>query len=164
MSACIFLLFSGGDMKTEKSAGYVLFVLFSMLLVFPVFAGNYPGEPDAAERCERERETLLAPERERLIEKCVATKKDVAYCENYYRDYGAGGMGAGGKYRSRKFNNIPDCQAAKKEAQRNRTSTEGITRGRDAIDFTTRDTKSGSSWRDLEEGSSGRDGSAPSSR
>ncbi len=151
-------------MKPEKSLEQVLSVLFFMLPVLAVFAGNYPAKPDAAARCEKARELLLAPERERLIERCVATKNDVVYCENFYRDYGAGGSGAGGKYRKRQYNDIPDCQAAKREAQRNRTSTEGITRGRDATDFTTRETKSGSSWRDMDEGDSGRDGSAPSNR
>ncbi len=164
MNLCIFPPFSGGDMKPEKSAWRVLLVLSVVLPVFPALAGNYPAKPDAAARCEEARELLLAPERERLIEKCVATKKDVVYCENYYRDYGAGGRGAGGKYRKRQYNNIPACQEAKRQAQRNRTSTEGITRGKDATDFTTRDTKSGSSWRDLKEGNSGRDGSAPSNR
>jgi len=151
-------------MKPKKSAVHVLFMLFVMLPVFSVFAGNYPAKPDAAARCEEARDLLIAPERERLIEKCVAAKKGVVYCENYYRDYGLGGRGAGGKYRKRQYNDIPACKEAEKEAQRNRVSTEGITRGRDATDFTTRDTKSGSSWRDLEEGDPGRDGSAPSNR
>ena len=151
-------------MKSIKLAGHILSVLSVVLFTIPAMAGNYPGEDDASERCEKARKSLLAPEREKLISKCVAEKKDVIYCENYYRDYGSGGTGAGGKYRKRLYDDIPDCQAEKKEAQVNRSSTEGQTRGRNADNFTTRESGSGSSRRDTDEGSSGRDGSVPSSR
>ncbi len=160
-------------MKYRKLAGHVLLVLSVTLFAFPVFAGNYSGEDDASARCEKARKSLLAPEREKLISKCVAEKKDIVYCENYYRDYGSGGTGAGGKYRKRLYNDIPDCQAANKEAQTNRSTTQGLKRGSNAENFTTRDSGSGfinrdsdsrSSSRDINEGSSGREGSAPSSR
>jgi len=153
-------------MKSRNRDWRVLLVLSAVLLpVLSVTAGIYRSEkPDAEQRCEEARELLLAPERERMIEKCIASKKDVDYCGNYYRDYGAGGREAGGRYRKRMYNDIPACREARRNAQRNRAADEGITRGRDADDFTTRESGSGTSRRDIPEGSSGRDGSAPSGR
>ncbi len=151
-------------MKQKKLVGQCLSMSFFMLLTTPVLAGNFRGEPDASARCEEAREILIAPEREKLISKCVAENKGVSYCENYYRDYGSGGTGAGGKYRSRKFNDIDSCKMAKKEAAGNRSSSQGVTRGRTADDFTTRDGGTSSSNRDTNEADSGREGSSPSSR
>ncbi len=151
-------------MKQRKLTDYFLMSVVTTLIVFPVMAGNIQGENDAAARCEKSREALIAPEREQLISKCVAQNKGVTYCENYYRDYGSGGTGAGGKYQTRKFNNIADCQTAKKELKANRHSSQGVSKGRNADNITTRSSGSDSTNRDTNEANSGRDGSAPSSR
>jgi len=151
-------------MKQIKLSEKIILIASAILVVVPAFAGNIQGEDDAAARCEKARENLIAPERENLISKCIAEKKGATYCENYYRDYGSGGTGAGGKYQTRKFNDIADCQTAKKDAQKNRYSNQGVTTGRNADNFTTRDDGSKSSNRDTNDTDSGREGSAPSSR
>jgi len=151
-------------MKQRNLCRYFLLSVFITLFALPVFAGNMQGENDAAARCEKAREELIAPERERLISKCVAENKGMTYCENYYRDYGSGGTGAGGKYQTRKFNDIADCKTAKREAKSNRHSSQGVSKGRNADNITTRSGGSGSSNRDTSETDSGREGSAPSSR
>lgn len=58
--------------------------------------------------CEAAREKKLAPLRDRYIEECVEQwKKDSAYCERYYSDYGAR-MGN----RPPLFYDLPECVAA----------------------------------------------------
>jgi hypothetical protein len=63
-------------------------------------------ELDAA--CERAREMKLAPLREQYIEECVAVqKKDRAYCERFYSDYGARTGN-----RAPLFYDLPECVEA----------------------------------------------------
>ncbi len=134
-------------------------LLLTSLLLFAQssLAGNYySGKGDDMSACEQARERLIAPERERLIDKCIAEKKDAGYCENHYRDYGSGGMGAGGKYRKRLYNDIPACQKVERQMQRQRAVTEGVTRGRDADNFTVRESATPETTRDVEGGDSGR--------
>ena len=58
--------------------------------------------------CEVAREKKLTPLRERYIEECVDKwKKDRAYCERFYSDYGAR-MGN----RPPLFYDLPECVAA----------------------------------------------------
>jgi hypothetical protein len=64
-------------------------------------------------KCEAAREARLAPERSRLIEQCVnQEKKERSFCDNYYRDYGHGGKRGGARV-ERKYDNLPECVAAR---------------------------------------------------
>ena len=62
------------------------------------------------QRCEAAREAKIAPLRAAAIDDCVnKEKKDRAYCERFYADYGNGGRTAGGATRQRMFNDLPEC-------------------------------------------------------
>ena len=90
-------------------------------LVNPVLAiGLAVGVTVAADvagqeaKCEAAREARLAPERARLIEQCVnQEKKERSFCDNYYRDYGYGGKRGGARV-ERKYDDLPECVAARK--------------------------------------------------
>lgn len=58
--------------------------------------------------CEAAREALIAPLRRQAVAECVDEKKDQAYCERFYRDYGE--RGASG--RPALFYDIPECVKA----------------------------------------------------
>jgi len=82
-----------------------------------VFGLGVPAAADAATdqeaRCEAAREAKLAPERKSLIEQCVTQeKKERGFCEQYYRDHGDGGV-RGGHRVERKYDNLPECVAAR---------------------------------------------------
>ena len=63
------------------------------------------------EECEAAREQRLAPERQALIDECIASKeKSPDACRRYYQDYGAGGRTAAGGHRQRLYHDIPECQ------------------------------------------------------
>ena len=116
----------------------LLWTLSVVLLPGSIMAGNMPTDPDARKRCDIAREKLVAPERDRLIKKCIKEKKEPAYCEEYYRDYGMGGM-VGGRYRRPLYHDIPECREAVDEAKRNRATDRGIILGRDADNVNLRD-------------------------
>lgn len=70
-------------------------------------------------RCEEAIEKKIAPLRKAAIEECVANKRlrlksPREDCERLYKDYGAGGPGAHGRWRPRMFHNIPECIEADK--------------------------------------------------
>ncbi len=73
------------------------------------------------QRCEAAREAKIAPLRAAAIEDCVNNeKKDPAYCERFYADFGAGGRTAAGAARERMFNDLPECLELY-EAEKTRT-------------------------------------------
>jgi hypothetical protein len=67
-------------------------------------------------RCEAEREAKIAPLRKIEIDKCIdEQRKDPAYCNRFYADYGAGGRTSHGAYRVRMFNDLPVCLEAERK-------------------------------------------------
>lgn len=58
--------------------------------------------------CEAARAELIAPLRRQAVAECVDKKKDQAYCERFYHDYGE--RGASG--RPALFYDIPECEQA----------------------------------------------------
>lgn len=88
---------------------------FTILILLSGFASNVSGDTSLQllkEKCESARESKLAPEREALIQACMAEKeKTVEQCRRYYADYGAAGRTAAGAVRVRKYNDLPECTA-----------------------------------------------------
>ena len=71
--------------------------------------------------CEREREKRLKPERESLIENCIKTeKKQAAWCENYFADWGDAERLDRYTMRPALYYNLPECIAAKKAREQAR--------------------------------------------
>jgi hypothetical protein len=69
--------------------------------------------------CQKQRENLLAPQRERLIQNCVENEeKSQEHCENYYSDYGDAKRIGPGQVRPALYMNLPECVAAE-EAKAN---------------------------------------------
>lgn len=67
------------------------------------------------EQCELAREARLKPLRDAEIAKCLADKRnDPAYCERFWRDLGEAGRLPNGKMRPRMFDDLPECEAARK--------------------------------------------------
>lgn len=67
------------------------------------------------EQCELAREARLKPLRDAEIAKCLADKRnDPAYCERFWRDLGEAVRLPNGKMRPRMFNDLPECEAARK--------------------------------------------------
>lgn len=63
--------------------------------------------------CQQEREKLIAPERERLIQDCVENKrKSQEYCERYFADYGNAQRLDTGMVRPALYLDLPECVAA----------------------------------------------------
>ncbi len=74
--------------------------------------GNKSASQLAAE-CERARQARLKPERENLVRQCIAKgDKDAGYCQRYYANHGDGGR-QGGRTVPRKYDNLPECVAAR---------------------------------------------------
>jgi len=64
-------------------------------------------------RCEAEREAKIAPLRKAEIDKCInEQRKDPAYCNRFYADYGAGGRTIHGTVRPRMYHDLPVCLEA----------------------------------------------------
>ena len=65
-------------------------------------------QKDLDEACEVAREKKLAPLRQQYVEECVEKqKKDRAYCERFYSDYGAQSGN-----RAPLFYDLPECEEA----------------------------------------------------
>lgn len=63
--------------------------------------------------CQQEREKLIAPERERLIQDCIENKrKSQGYCERYFADYGNAQRLDTGMVRPALYLDLPECVAA----------------------------------------------------
>ncbi len=67
-------------------------------------------------RCEAEREANIAPLRKAEIDKCInEQRKDSAYCNRFYADYGASGRTIHGTVRPRMFHDLPVCLEAERK-------------------------------------------------
>ena len=67
-------------------------------------------------RCEAEREAKIAPLRKTEIDKCIdEQRKEPAYCNRFYADYGAGGRTFDGTVRVRMFHDLPVCLEAERK-------------------------------------------------
>lgn len=89
-----------------------------LLLCVPAWADDKPTLEELDARCEAAREAQLQPEREREIAACKAEKRnDPEWCERYYKDLGEGGRNLRGAAIPRKYDDLPECQAAQ-EARR----------------------------------------------
>ncbi|TNG03173.1 MAG: hypothetical protein EP297_00535 [Gammaproteobacteria bacterium] len=90
-----------------------IFVIFTFILFSPAIAQDSSLQ-QLEQRCEQAREEKIAPLRQKAIDECVTSNKRkrdiVEYCENFYRDYGAGGKTESGGFRQRMFNDLPECQ------------------------------------------------------
>ena len=65
--------------------------------------------------CEEQREERIAPLRKAEITKCIQEeRKDPAYCERFFADYGNAGRTVNGTFRPRMFNDLPACLEAEK--------------------------------------------------
>jgi hypothetical protein len=114
-------------------------------LAIPV-AADSPAELKA--KCGAAREARLAPERNQLIEQCVSKeKKDRAVCEKFYRDHGDGGT-RGGVRIPRKYDDLPECVAARKPKKAEGETVDGSSGTEDA----TRKSKKEVKHRDSDDG------------
>jgi hypothetical protein len=65
------------------------------------------------DECQRQREEHIAPLREQAIEECITERRrDRAYCQRYYRDYGEAMPNVGGGMRPGMFWDLPVCEDA----------------------------------------------------
>jgi len=88
------------------------------LLTLLVLAANSPAFCEEAsleemkQRCQQAREIKIAPLREAAIEECVSSRRSSRThedCERIHRAFGEGGGTATGGFRSRMFNDLPEC-------------------------------------------------------
>ncbi|MFV2060027.1 MAG: hypothetical protein ACC653_05035 [Gammaproteobacteria bacterium] len=105
-------------------------LLLSCLLTLPMisFAATDP-KLDAA--CDAAREAKLAPERQTLIKKCVASGKNKSQCDSYYKSYGDA-AGNSRNYTARKYDNLPECVAAQKARSDHRAGSNKVNTSRDS--------------------------------
>lgn len=67
-------------------------------------------------RCEAEREAKIAPLRKAEIDRCInEQRKDPAYCNRFYADYGQSGRTIHGTVRPRMFHDLPVCLEAERK-------------------------------------------------
>ncbi len=93
----------------------------AIVLMGPAMAADPPSVGDLEARCEAARQAKLQPLREQEIANCKAeARNDPAYCERFYKDFGEGGRNLNGAPIPRKFDDLPECVAAR-EARRNST-------------------------------------------
>ena len=101
----------------------------ALLISAGAFAASSTQRAEDAEQarldqvCEDAREAILGPERDALVEECVANKfprSDRAGCERFYADHG----GAAGT-RAPLYNDLPECVAAHEFRQNRRTRPRG---------------------------------------
>ena len=103
-------------------------------------------------KCEAAREARLAPERARLIEQCVnQEKKERSFCDNYYRDYGYGGKSGGARV-GRKYDNLPECVAAREAKPAATRSGERTNSAKTAAKTAASDSGKKGSQRDADQG------------
>ena len=97
----------------------------ALLLSAGAYAASSTQRTEDAEQarldqaCEDAREAILGPERDALVEECVANKfprSDRAGCERFYADHG----GAAGT-RAPLYTDLPECVAANDFRQNRRT-------------------------------------------
>jgi len=91
-----------------KRLGFAIFFIFT-LMASDISANNRTAEQQQLDQaCEAAREQKLAPLRRQYIDECVQKqKKDRAYCERFYSDYGA----QSGR-RAPLFYDLPECVKA----------------------------------------------------
>ncbi|MCU7959649.1 MAG: hypothetical protein KZQ58_06550 [gamma proteobacterium symbiont of Bathyaustriella thionipta] len=99
-----------------KRSGLTVFAIF-MLVAAGLCANNQAAEQQHLDQaCEAARESKLAPLRQQHIEECVQQqKKDRAYCERFYSDYGA----RSGR-RAPLFYDLPECVKAFEQRRKQR--------------------------------------------
>jgi hypothetical protein len=72
-------------------------------------------------RCDDAREKMIAPLREAEIVKCKEQdRKDPAWCERHFADYGNAGRTISGTFRPRMFNDLPECIEAEQALRERR--------------------------------------------
>lgn len=100
------------------------------LLIFPlsIYAASNV-KLDAS--CESARATKLAPERSKLITDCVAKGKSQSQCSSYYKTYGDA-SGNSGNYTQRKYNDLPECIAARGAPSQHRAGSDRANKSRDS--------------------------------
>jgi hypothetical protein len=88
-------------------------ILLAAVLAGPPAASCGEASLEALkQRCEEAREREIAPLRQAGIEECVSdrrsnrTRED---CERIYEGFGQGGGTVGGGFRTRLFNDLPEC-------------------------------------------------------
>lgn len=87
-----------------------------LIVILPNVSANEDRQAELDQVCEVVREKELAPLRNQYVEECVTKeKKERAYCEQYYSDYGdrAGN-------RAPLFYDLPECVEAFEYRQRYR--------------------------------------------
>ena len=105
-----------------------LILVFLFILATLSSAATDP-KLDAA--CNAAREAKLAPEREALIKKCVKEGKSQSSCNSYYKSYGDA-TGNSGNYTVRKYDNLPECEAAREARSKHREGSNRINNSRDS--------------------------------
>ena len=102
------------------------------ILAFPTYA--YTAiDPKLDAACEAAREAKLAPERKSLIKLCISEGKSQAECNNFYKSHGdAGGSTNTGSYTKRKYNNLPECVAAREAREKYRAGSNRKNETRDS--------------------------------
>lgn len=82
------------------------------------------GQKSAVEleaMCEKKREKLLAPQRERLIQNCIKSQdQSQEYCERYYSDFGDAQRISPAQVRPALYMNLPECVAAREARAKER--------------------------------------------
>jgi len=72
-------------------------------------------------RCEDAREKMIAPLREAEIVKCKEQdRKDPAWCDRHFADFGNAGKTIYGTFRPRMFNDLPECIEAEQALRERR--------------------------------------------
>ena len=106
-------------MRTSLAAAMLAGALAIIsLLADGLAAGDEMSVRMLEQQCEQAREAKLKPIRDAEIARCKAEERnDPAFCERYWRDYGNAVRLLNGKMQPRKFDELPECAAAR-EARR----------------------------------------------
>jgi len=93
---------------------YFVIVLILFIVSLNAHASSYEEESARIkkldEKCIQARTEKLKVVQKEKIEICVnIDKRDRAYCERYFKDYGWGAATASGHRNSRLFDQIPEC-------------------------------------------------------
>jgi hypothetical protein len=89
-----------------------LLLLFCIAAVSPTGFGSEASVEELGRRCEAAREREIAPMRQAAIDECVSNRRSSRTredCERINADFGEGGGTAVGGFRTRMFNDLPEC-------------------------------------------------------
>ena len=73
--------------------------------------------------CEIARQPRIRPLREAAIDRCIASRSDLDYCQRFYSDFGASGVNADGVFIPRMFDDLAECMLADDERRRRKRNS-----------------------------------------